>query len=131
MRTVTNCGFVLRSSFQLCRRRLWLHRPVSCNGSGLLDQYAIVRISPVEEWKPTAFEMLFSILPYSTFYLPYLKGVLWFILQDMKFILKYRTVWLVLFGTDSSAAVVPIGAIRWYRFIRYSGTDSPILSANL
>ena len=46
----------------------------------------------------------------------------------MKFILKYRTVWLVLFGTDSSAAVVPIGAIRWYRFIRYSGTDSPILS---
>ncbi|MDY4551089.1 MAG: hypothetical protein SPD54_04575, partial [Parabacteroides sp.] len=90
----------------------------------------IVRISPVEEWKPTAFEMLFSILPYSTFYLPYLKGVLWFILQDMKFILNYRTVWLVLFGTDSPATVVPIGALRWYRFIRYSGTDSPILSEN-
>ena len=35
---------------------------------------------------------------------------------------------MVLFGTDSSAAVVPIGAIRWYRFVRYSGTDSPILS---
>ena len=32
------------------------------------------------------------------------------------------------FGTDSSATMVPIGAMRWYRFIRYSGTDSPILS---
>ena len=34
----------------------------------------------------------------------------------MKFILNYRTVWLVFFGTDSSATVVPIGAIQWYRF---------------
>ena len=33
-------------------------------------------------------------------------------------------------GTDSSAIVVPIEAIRWYRFIRYSGTDSPILSTD-
>ena len=28
------------------------------------------------------------------------------------------------FGTDSSATVVPIGALRWYRFERYDGTDS-------
>ena len=35
---------------------------------------AVVHIFPVEEWKPTAFEMLFLILPYSTFCLPYLKG---------------------------------------------------------
>ena len=41
----------------------------------------------------------------------------------MKFILNYRTVWLVFFGTDSSATMVPIGAIHWYRFLRYSGTD--------
>ena len=26
--------------------------------------------------------------------------------------------------------LVPIRALRWYRFKRYSGTDSPILSAN-
>ena len=28
------------------------------------------------------------------------------------------------FGTDSSATVVPIGALRWYRFEWYDGTDS-------
>ena len=27
-------------------------------------------------------------------------------------------------GTDSCATLVPIGALRWYRFLRYSGTDS-------
>lgn len=29
-----------------------------------------------------------------------------------------------LHGTDSSATMVPIGALRWYRFERYDGTDS-------
>ena len=35
---------------------------------------------------------------------------------------------LHLFGTDWCAMMVPIQVIRWYRFMRYSGTDSPILS---
>ncbi|MCM0374651.1 hypothetical protein J8K77_19880 [Bacteroides fragilis] len=35
----------------------------------------------------------------------------------MKFILNYRT-------ELSTFLLVPIGALRWYRFVRYSGTDS-------
>ena len=35
----------------------------------------------------------------------------------MKFILGYRTELFMIF-------LVPIRVIRWYRFIRYSGTDS-------
>ena len=31
-------------------------------------------------------------------------------------------------GTDWSAEVVPIPPLRWYRFMRYDGTVSPILS---
>ena len=38
---------------------------------------------------------------------------------------------LHLFGTDWGAMMVPIQVIRWYRFMRYSGTDSPILSAKV
>ena len=34
-------------------------------------------------------------------------------------------------GTDWSAEVVPIPPLRWYRFMRYDGTVSPILSTNL
>ena len=34
-------------------------------------------------------------------------------------------------GTGWSAMVVPIRALRWYRFKRYDGTVSPILSSNL
>lgn len=29
---------------------------------------------------------------------------------------------------NSFATLVPIGALRWYRFMRYDGTVSPILS---
>ena len=38
---------------------------------------------------------------------------------------------LHLFGTDWCAMMVPIQVIRWYRFMRYSGTDSPILSRDM
>ena len=31
-------------------------------------------------------------------------------------------------GTTSSATVVPLRVIRWYRLLRYDGTASPILS---
>ena len=33
-------------------------------------------------------------------------------------------------GTTSSATVVPLRVIRWYRLHRYDGTASPILSLN-
>ncbi len=32
---------------------------------------------------------------------------------------------------NSFATLVPIGVLRWYRFMRYDGTVSPILSRSL
>ena len=61
--------------------------------------------------------MLFLISPYSMFCLPYLERIEFLIPLDMKFILGYRTELFMIF-------LVPIRAIRWYRFVRYNGTVS-------
>ena len=46
------------------------------------------------------------------------------------FEMLFLTCSLLHFGTDSSVTAVPIGALRWYRFECYDGTDSPILSVS-
>lgn len=43
----------------------------------------------------------------------------------MKFIQNYRTeLSTFLLVPIHAPTLVPIGALRWYRFVRYSGTDS-------
>ena len=53
--------------------------------------------------------------------------ILKFFCKDRRWLL-YMSRTLHLFGTDWCAMMVPNAVLWWYRFMRYSGTDSPILS---